>query len=110
MLDPTNNEQDTKGSYETFDSDQVSSSGGKGMRPIPNDAMINFLRWLGRQHPEISSLRDLSDHQLFHLVSEFEGGRIAWDEWSAGFNLLQNGHSNKAGYEAARKELKQSGL
>jgi hypothetical protein len=96
--------------FEKFEHDEALTSGGKGMVPVPSYAMINFLRWLRAYYPGITSLQHLSERQLLQLVSEFEGGNIARDEWRAGFRLLLDGHSNKEGYGTARTVLRQLGL
>ncbi len=110
MPNESNDSSDKGKLSEEFDQDKASSSGEKGMRPVSNLTMINFLHWVKRHHPEVRSLQYLSEHQLFQLVSIFEGCDIQWDQWYASFNLLLEGHSNKEGYEGARRILRQLDL
>ncbi len=110
MPDTSSTDPGAEKSFEDFDQDNIHFSGDKGMRPVPNHAMINFLRWIRRYHPEVRSLQQLSEYQLFQLVSTFEGSNIEWAQWRASFTLLFEGRSNKEGYEDARTTLRQLDL
>ena len=110
MTETSESGSEVEESFEEFDQSKVFSSGEKGMRPVSNHAMINFLRWVRQDHPEVRSLQQLSERQLFQLVEEFEGRSVQWTQWSAGFSLLLEGHSNKEGYESARMVFRQLGL
>lgn len=45
---------------------------GKGMRPLLNADMINFLRWLKAAHPEIVRIRDITE-QGWQQISQEAG-------------------------------------
>jgi hypothetical protein len=109
MSDISNNNQDEQEPFEQLHKQDLQEN-GKGMRAVPNHAMINFLHWTRRSHPEIRNLRYLSENDLFQLVNEFTHGRFTWNEWHAGFSLLLEGRSNKEGYAEARAELQDLGL
>lgn len=96
--------------FEFFARADLDTSDGKGMKALPGHAMINFLRWLRKQHPEVKSIRALSVPQLIQLVEEFAGGRVAWDVWAESFRLLLKGQADTENYEAARLVLKELGL
>jgi hypothetical protein len=63
------------------------------LRVVPNHAMINFLHWTRRHHPEIRNLRHLPENELFRLFNEFTGGRFTWNEWYA---VMLEGNDERA--------------
>ncbi len=107
MPDTSNTNPSHEEPFEKFEQDKASSSEGKGMKPVSNQAMINFLHWVKDNYPGIKSLQKLSEQQLFQLVEEFEDSNVQWKQWQAGFSLLLEGHSNKEGYGSARAVLNQ---
>lgn len=80
------------------------------MNPVRGYAMINFLHWVQRYHPEIRQLRGLPEGELMRLVNEYEGGKLSGNDvlemkWRAGFHELFEGRSDWEGYASARNEL-----
>lgn len=80
------------------------------MNPVKGYTMLNFLNWLTQNHPEIRSLRTLSEDILFDLINEFEGGKLMGNQtlrykWSEGFRYLFRSNGDWQGYDAARREL-----
>ena len=80
------------------------------MNPIGGYTMLNFLDWLERHHPHITSLRNLPEKELLKLVGEFEDGKLLNNErlkgkWLAGFDFLFRMSDDWQGYASARKKL-----
>ena len=80
------------------------------MNPIRGYTMLNFLDWLERRYPHLTSLRNLNDNKLLKLVNEFEGGKLRnnqtlTNKWLAGFNRLFRSRGDCEGYALARKKL-----
>lgn len=66
----------------------------KGVQPVPNQVLINFLYWLRTYHyPEMQQLADLSNRKLLALIHEFESHRPDVDfhkdqAWTKGVGLF----------------------
>lgn len=80
------------------------------MNPVRGYTMLNFLDWLEKHHPHITSLRNLTENELLKLVGEFEGGKLKNNEslttkWLLGFNALFRTSGDWQGYALARKKL-----
>lgn len=80
------------------------------MNPVRGYTMLNFLDWLEKHHPHITSLRSLSKNELLKLVGEFEGGKLTNNEtltkkWLLGFDSLFKSSYDWEGYALARKKL-----
>ena len=79
------------------------------MNPIRGYTMLNFLDWLEKHHPHITSLRNLTKNELLKLVGEFENGKLSNNEsltrkWLAGFDFLFRGGWEE--YDLAIEKLK----
>jgi hypothetical protein len=80
------------------------------MFPIRGYTMLNFLDWIERHYPHITSLRNLPEKELLKLVGEFEGGKLINNErltqkWLAGFDFLFRRSGDCEGYALAREKL-----
>jgi hypothetical protein len=45
------------------------------MNPIRYAGVVAFLDWLQRRHPEVHSLRNLSEDDFLKLATEYEGSK-----------------------------------
>jgi len=80
------------------------------MNPIRGYTMLNFLDWLEKHHPHITSLRNLPKSELLKLAGEFEGEKLINNEsltrkWLAGFKALFKRSDDWEEYALARKKL-----
>lgn len=80
------------------------------MNPIRGYTMLNFLDWLEKHHPHITSLRNLTRNELLKLVGEFEGGKLRnnkrlTEKWLAGFDFLFRMSNDWEEYALAREKL-----
>jgi hypothetical protein len=81
------------------------------MNPIRGSVMLNFLNWVTQSHPEISSLSNLPEDNLFILINEFESGKLngnpdLQEKWRRGFyEMLLGDTTDRTGYGLARKKL-----
>ena len=80
------------------------------MNPIRGYTMLNFLDWLEKRYPHLTSLRHLNDNELLELVNEFEGGKLKnnqrlTNKWLDGFDFLFRGREDWEGYAFARNKL-----
>lgn len=80
------------------------------MNPVKGYTMLNFLNWLTASHPEVHSLRSLSERDLVRLVDEYEGGKVSINptlkaKWLHGFDYLLKNSGDWEGYELARRTL-----
>lgn len=83
----------------------------KGMQPVEGYVMHNFLYWLVRHHPEITSLQLLSRDDLVQLAQQFESSRLDIDpspaqDWISGFEKLFSDESSQDDYQEARETLR----
>lgn len=83
----------------------------KEMSPVTGYDMLNFLRWLTSEHPEVQELSNLPERNLLQLVDEFEEGRLNRDsnlknQWRTGFKTLFTTQDDWQGYDQARYALK----
>jgi hypothetical protein len=81
------------------------------MNPVRGYTMLNFLDWLEKHHPHITSLRNLSKKELLNLVGNFGCGQSINNgclagKWLAGFDLLFRRIGNFLEYDLAREKLK----
>lgn len=75
----------------------------KGMRPMPNHIMINFLYWLRTNHPKERSFRGASQEKLLSLVHEFERNRpdiqlLSDQQWLRSFEELEKEDDTQSDY------------
>ena len=90
----------------------VSLKGGEFMNPVRSYKMINFIGWISRTHPEITSLKNLEEEKLLDLVGHFENGGLEKDinlkgQWKDGLEILFKGDLlNYEKYDVPRRKLK----
>lgn len=80
------------------------------MNPVRGYTMLNFLDWLEKHHPHITSLRQLTENELLNLVGDFGCGQLRNNgclagKWLAGFDFLFRGIGNLKEYNLARRKL-----
>lgn len=79
------------------------------MNPVRGYTMLNFLDWLEKHHPHITSLRNLTKNELLKLVGDFGCGQLINNgclagKWLAGFDFLFRGGWEE--YDLAIEKLK----
>lgn len=45
------------------------------MNPIRQAGVVAFLDWVGRNHPQVQRLSDLSNEEFMSLATEFEASK-----------------------------------
>jgi hypothetical protein len=80
---------------------------GKGIRPMLDADMINFLRRLKSAHPEIARIRDVSEQQWRQIAQETG---IPSKVLTASISALRNTSFHGGGYDKVRAERARLGL
>ncbi|XOZ32854.1 hypothetical protein ACMDCT_11605 [Halomonadaceae bacterium KBTZ08] len=74
------------------------------MNPIRRAGVIAFIDWLDRTHPEVRSLRDLSEDEFLSLATEYEGfkglqidkGHDVYRKWESTYYVFRRALSDGA--------------
>ncbi len=82
----------------------------KGMSPVTDITMYNFIYWLNMYHHELNDLQSLPIRQLLSLTQQFENARPDIEirtptAWRKGFEELFGEMDHSGHYVAARKLL-----
>lgn len=67
------------------------------MNPIRRAGVLAFIDWLNRRHPEVRSLKELSEDEFLRLATQFEASKgleidsrhEVYRKWSSTYDMVR---------------------